>query len=257
MTTFTLRTLSFLTLIILGSVASAQESEDVFLYFEFGKYNLTQDSRNKLDVLASHYTIDDSLQVEIFGNADSVGSDVFNIELAQNRCHETWDYLDAKENLYIKKAAMSTSGEHFPILANKTSFNRGFNRRVLVSVRKLTFGEAPYPLVINGKREGNEGYVFPSKVTDIAPLPPATTTPATEEKPAVVAANTENKEIMKAKDVIDPVEEERQKQYQNTLIKARKMLRKGMSIADVMEFTDLDKATVEKLKESIGVLQDD
>ncbi|MFN0200666.1 MAG: OmpA family protein [Bacteroidia bacterium] len=259
------RTLFLLTLFCFVGSVYAQDEGDAFLYFEFGKHSLTQESRNRLDLLARAFTADDSLQVEIFGNADSVGSDAFNITLAENRCREVWNYLDEKEHLTIKKAAMSTSGEHYPLLSNKSGTNRSFNRRVLVSIRKLQAGsEAPYPLVVNGKIEGTEGYAPPTTITDIVPIPPAPTvteTPPAEKPEVAVVSETppaiNPNEMLKAKGVVDPLEEERQKNYQNTLIKARKMLRKGMSIEDVMEFTDLDKTTVEKLKETVGVLKDD
>jgi len=247
------------------SIFSAQAQDALeFVYFDFGKYYLTNEARNRLDEISARFSPDDSLQIEIFGHADSVGNDESNIDLSQKRCYSVWEYLDAKPNLSVRKAAISMSGEHFPILPNEINTNRNKNRRVLIMITLWHPDEMPKSstgVVYHGGTKGSEETTGVASGAETQPksLMPAKSNPiASSETPK--SNNTPSKpkiEPLKESPASFPntnvlAEQEAQRIATEKIEKAKKMIRKGLAIEDIMEFTDLDRNTIEQLAIEVG-----
>lgn len=233
-----------------------------FVYFDFGKYYLTNQAKNRLDEISAKFSPDDSLQIEIFGHADSVGEDEANIDLSQKRCYSVWEYLDAKPNLSVRKAAISMSGEHFPILPNDENGNRNKNRRVLIMITLWHPDEMPKSstgVVYHGGSKGSEETTGIASGADTQPkslMPDKNNQIASSETPK--ATNSQPKaETLKEAPTGFPnttvlAEKEAQRVATEKIEKAKKMIRKGLAIEDIMEFTDLDRNTIEQLAIEVG-----
>ena len=239
-----------------------------FVYFDFGKYYLTNEAKNRLDEISAKFSPDDSLQIEIFGHADSVGKDEANIDLSQKRCYSVWEYLDAKPNLSVRKAAISMSGEHFPILPNDENANRNKNRRVLIMITLWHPDEMPRSstgVVYHGGTQGSEQTTGMASGADTQPkslMPEKNNQIASSEKPK----SNPNQPTVEPTPKVEPIkeapagfpntnvlaEQQAQKIAMEKIEKAKKMIRKGLAIEDIMEFTDLDRNTIEQLAIEVG-----
>jgi outer membrane protein OmpA-like peptidoglycan-associated protein len=97
--------------------------------FDFGKYTLKPEAREKLAKLSGILLAYPGLNIEIDGYTDSIGSDEFNQTLSEQRADAVRDYLTQQgvpENLVTAKGF----GKANPIASNDTSQGREKNRRV-------------------------------------------------------------------------------------------------------------------------------
>lgn len=68
--------------------------EDLTVYFDFNKSNLTDDSRKKLDSLvATLKNMKEVVSVGVVGYADEIGKDGYNQELSEERSKKVSDYI--------------------------------------------------------------------------------------------------------------------------------------------------------------------
>ncbi len=99
------------------------------IYFESGAYTLDEKSKVELDKLVAFLTHNPSLQIEIAGHTDAVGSDSDNLELSEKRAGAVAAYLEthgiSKERLQFKGY-----GEQQPKLPDTSEENRRVNRRI-------------------------------------------------------------------------------------------------------------------------------
>lgn len=97
--------------------------------FDFGKYTLKPEAREKLAKLAGILLAYPGLSLEIDGYTDSVGSDEFNQTLSEQRAGAVRDYLTTQGvpgNLITAKGFGKTN----PVASNDTAQGREENRRV-------------------------------------------------------------------------------------------------------------------------------
>ena len=97
--------------------------------FDFGKFTLKPEAREKLAKLAGILLAYPGLNLEIDGYTDSIGSDEFNQTLSEQRANAVRDYLTSQGvsgNLVTAKGFGKTN----PVASNDTAQGREQNRRV-------------------------------------------------------------------------------------------------------------------------------
>ncbi|MEP7367457.1 MAG: OmpA family protein [Acidobacteriota bacterium] len=101
--------------------------------FEFGKYNLRPEAREKLAKVSGIVIAYPGLKLEVEGHTDSVGSDAFNQTLSEKRAETVRTYLTSQG---IKSDAVTARGfgESRPVADNNSSTGRQANRRVEIVV---------------------------------------------------------------------------------------------------------------------------
>jgi len=105
--------------------------------FDTGKYSLKPGAREKLAKVAGILLAYPSLNVEVGGYTDNVGSDDMNQTLSENRAGSVRDYL-VKEGVLTNAVSARGFGNTLPVASNDNSSGRQQNRRVEL----LVSGEA-------------------------------------------------------------------------------------------------------------------
>jgi OOP family OmpA-OmpF porin len=103
--------------------------------FEFDKADLTADARQVLDGVAAGMQSQPTMQVEIGGHTDSLGTAAYNLTLSQRRADSVRDYLISRG---VDGARMKAEGygKYQPIAENETEDGRAKNRRVEFKIVK-------------------------------------------------------------------------------------------------------------------------
>jgi outer membrane protein OmpA-like peptidoglycan-associated protein len=105
--------------------------------FDTGKYSLKPGAREKLAKVAGILLAYPSLNIEVGGYTDNVGSDDMNQTLSENRAGSVRDYL-VKEGVLTNAVSARGFGNTLPVASNDNSSGRQQNRRVEL----LVSGEA-------------------------------------------------------------------------------------------------------------------
>jgi len=105
------------------------------IFFDFGKYELKEESFPELDRIAKILRERPAIEIKISGHTDNIGSDEDNLILSQNRAKSVTDYFISKG---IDATRMITQGygESKPISSNETDEGRQQNRRVEFTILK-------------------------------------------------------------------------------------------------------------------------
>jgi OmpA-OmpF porin, OOP family len=101
--------------------------------FKFDSSQIEPESDQVLDQLVAALTDAAAVEVRIEGHTDSVGTEVYNLELSHRRANAVRDYLN---HYRINAARLTTEGkgETQPIMENTTADGRYQNRRVEIHV---------------------------------------------------------------------------------------------------------------------------
>jgi len=118
------------------------------IYFEFGRYSLTPESRTVLNRFYEQMRDNPGLKLKIHGFTDGIGSAEANLKLSANRARSARNYL-AYKGIRVDRMLMEVFGEANPAMANKDESddrtdapeNRKWNRRVVLFLVN-DFGEA-------------------------------------------------------------------------------------------------------------------
>lgn len=102
--------------------------------FDFDKSNLRPEADAILHPVLEMLQRDPSLNVDIEGHADWMGSDEYNIRLSQRRAEAVVDWL-AAHGIARERLNAVGKGEREPIASNETAEGRQLNRRVEVRRR--------------------------------------------------------------------------------------------------------------------------
>ncbi|OFW24226.1 MAG: flagellar motor protein MotB [Acidobacteria bacterium RIFCSPLOWO2_02_FULL_59_13] len=97
--------------------------------FDTGKYTLRPVAREKLAKLSGILLAHLSLELEVEGHTDSVGSEEYNMQLSERRANAVRDYL-IHEGINSSSIAARGFGEDQAIATNDTAAGRQENRRV-------------------------------------------------------------------------------------------------------------------------------
>lgn len=105
--------------------------------FDTGKYSLKSGAREKLAKVAGILLAYPTLNIEVGGYTDNVGSDAMNQTLSENRAGSVRDYL-VQEGVLTNSVSAKGFGNTLPVATNDDSAGRQQNRRVEL----LVSGEA-------------------------------------------------------------------------------------------------------------------
>jgi outer membrane protein OmpA-like peptidoglycan-associated protein len=97
--------------------------------FDFGKYTLRPEAREKLARVSGIILAHPGLKIEVEGHTDSVGSDEFNQKLSEQRAGTVRDYL-VTSGISAEHVTARGFGEAQPVASNDSSSGRQQNRRV-------------------------------------------------------------------------------------------------------------------------------
>ncbi len=99
------------------------------VYFEFDKYNLTEEARAILNDDARQLMDNSSVSVRLEGNCDERGTNTYNMSLGQKRAQTVKDFL-VKYGIAANRIETTSYGEERPVCRehNETCWAR--NRRV-------------------------------------------------------------------------------------------------------------------------------
>ena len=97
--------------------------------FEFGKYTLKPEAREKLAKVSGILLAYPGLTIEIDGYTDNIGSDEFNQTLSEERAGAVRDYLTS-QGVPAGSITAKGFGKTNPVASNDTPQGRQQNRRV-------------------------------------------------------------------------------------------------------------------------------
>ena len=108
--------------------------------FDFGKYNLRSEAREKLAKLTGIVLAHSGLKLAVEGHTDSVGGDEANQKLSEQRADAVRKYL-VEEGLADASVSSQGFGKTSPVADNDTAAGRQKNRRVEIVVSGEVIGE--------------------------------------------------------------------------------------------------------------------
>jgi outer membrane protein OmpA-like peptidoglycan-associated protein len=97
--------------------------------FDTGQYTLKPGAREKLAKISGIILAHPGLKIEVEGHTDSVGGDVYNMTLSENRANAVRVYLVA-EGVNPDAVSAKGFGKTKPVADNSTAAGRQVNRRV-------------------------------------------------------------------------------------------------------------------------------
>jgi outer membrane protein OmpA-like peptidoglycan-associated protein len=107
--------------------------------FDFGKFNLRTEAREKLAKLSGIVLGHPSLNLAVEGHTDNVGNDEINQKLSDQRAEAVRGYL-IEQGLAPASVTAQGFGKSSPVLDNSTPANRQKNRRVEIVVSGEVIG---------------------------------------------------------------------------------------------------------------------
>ena len=120
--------------LLLTVLVFGQQTEKALTYFDYGKYELTQQSKTTLDDLLDKVKSKDVIQIEVYGHTDNDGGDNYNKKLSQNRATIVRQYLTAK-GISNDKIKCEYFGEVQPTATNDNDDGKQKNRRVEIIIK--------------------------------------------------------------------------------------------------------------------------
>jgi len=105
------------------------------IFFKFAKATLKSESFPELDRTVTFLEENKTLELEIAGHTDNVGSDATNQKLSQARAQSVVDYL-VSHGVSASRLIAKGYGESRPVAFNNTEEGRAMNRRVEFKVLK-------------------------------------------------------------------------------------------------------------------------
>jgi len=116
--------------VLLRRVAVGEVSALRHVFFDFAKATLQEDSFDELNMMLTMMKQNQSMQVEIGGHTDDVGSDTFNKKLSQQRADAVRAYLTSN-GVSSRRIKSVGYGEERPLVSNDDETGgREINRRV-------------------------------------------------------------------------------------------------------------------------------
>ncbi len=105
------------------------------IFFDFGKATLRTESYPELDRVVKVLLENQTMEIEMSGHTDNVGSDEDNLSLSGNRAKAVRDYIISK-GIVEGRIIANGYGETKPLATNDTDEGRQMNRRVEFTILK-------------------------------------------------------------------------------------------------------------------------
>jgi outer membrane protein OmpA-like peptidoglycan-associated protein len=103
------------------------------IFFDFGKYEVKQESAVELDRVIQLLTDNPTVRIEIGGHTDNIGTAADNIKLSDNRAKAVVAYLSGK-GISTKRLTAKGLGATQPVSDNTTEEGRALNRRTELKI---------------------------------------------------------------------------------------------------------------------------
>ena len=97
--------------------------------FDTGKFSLRPEAREKLARVAGIVSGHPGLRLDVEGNTDSVGNDIYNQQLSEDRGRAVRDYL-ITQGMAGGSVTSKGFGKSQPVASNDSASGRQQNRRV-------------------------------------------------------------------------------------------------------------------------------
>ena len=110
-----------------------QEKAGGKVLFDFDKADLKPEARRQLAVVLQALREQPSLQTQIVGHTDSVGSDAYNMKLSERRAGSVANYL-GQQGVPRQNIKTDWRGKREPVASNATAAGRAQNRRVEITL---------------------------------------------------------------------------------------------------------------------------
>jgi outer membrane protein OmpA-like peptidoglycan-associated protein len=99
------------------------------IFFDFAMANLRPESFPELNRIIGMLKDNPTIEIEIAGHTDSLGTDADNMKLSQRRASAVFDYLKG-HGIRASRLSVKGYGEAAPVATNDTEEGRRLNRRV-------------------------------------------------------------------------------------------------------------------------------
>jgi outer membrane protein OmpA-like peptidoglycan-associated protein len=100
------------------------------IYFDFNKYELTNESMAVLDQLIEFLNENSKITIQVQGHTDNIGNDADNLHLSDNRAKSVYNYLLDK-GIKSSRLTYKGFGKTMPVANNETEEGRARNRRTV------------------------------------------------------------------------------------------------------------------------------
>ena len=100
------------------------------IYFDFNKYELTNESMAVLDQLIEFLNENSKITIQVQGHTDNIGNDADNLHLSDNRAKSVFNYLLDK-GIKSSRLTYKGFGKTMPVANNETEEGRARNRRTV------------------------------------------------------------------------------------------------------------------------------
>jgi outer membrane protein OmpA-like peptidoglycan-associated protein len=98
------------------------------IFYETDKYELKSESMTELRKLINYLNQYPSLNIEIGGHTDNVGTEAYNLELSNKRAESVYNYL-VNEGISPERLTSRGYGFASPVASNDSESGRAQNRR--------------------------------------------------------------------------------------------------------------------------------
>lgn len=105
------------------------------IFFNTNESTLKDESYPELDRIVQFLNDNKSIEIEITGHTDNVGSDEYNLKLSRERTKSVYDYLVSK-GITATRLKYKGYGKTRPVDTNDTEEGRANNRRVEFEITK-------------------------------------------------------------------------------------------------------------------------
>ena len=105
------------------------------VFFAFNKWDLLPESYPELNKVAEFLKENPTVEIELAGHTDDVGSDEYNLDLSDKRANSVKAYLTAQE-ISESRLRAKGYGETRPVAPNEYDWGREKNRRVEFTILK-------------------------------------------------------------------------------------------------------------------------
>ncbi len=105
------------------------------VFFEFNEAKLLPDSYSELNRVADFMKENPTVEIELAGHTDNIGSDEYNLDLSERRAQSVKEYLVA-QGVPENRMRAKGYGESKPIAPNEYDWGREKNRRVEFTILK-------------------------------------------------------------------------------------------------------------------------
>jgi len=103
------------------------------IFYDFDSWELLPKSHIELNKIIEFLNSNPAVKIEISGHTDSIGSQLYNLELSEKRAKSVTDYL-IQNNISSERLSYKGFGASQPVRSNETEEGRAMNRRTELKI---------------------------------------------------------------------------------------------------------------------------